>query len=68
MSRNPLYDLIIGYCTVSSGNRMRMVSTFQLREFLQFLKKLGNVFNVFENFCRFLGLSSLKSQGASFRV
>ena len=45
MSRNPLYGLIIGYCTVSSGDRM--VSTFQLREFLQLFEKNLQIFSRF---------------------
>ena len=45
MSRKPLYGLIIGYCTVSSGNGM--VSTFQLRELLQFLEKNLQIFSRF---------------------
>ena len=52
MSRNPLYGLIIGYCIVSSGNRM--VSIFQHYEVLHFLTKLSNFFKVFENVCPFL--------------
>ena len=45
MSKNPLYGLIIGHCTVSSGNRM--VSTFQLCDFLQFLEKKLQIFSRF---------------------
>ena len=45
MSTNRLDGLIIGYCTVSSGNRM--VSAFQLREFLQFFEKTCKFFQGF---------------------
>ena len=45
MSKNPLYGLIIGHCTVSSGNRM--VSTFQLREFFAIFGKKLQIFSRF---------------------
>ena len=64
MSKNPLDGLIIGYGIISSGNRV--VSTSRIVAF--FFDKSCKIFKFFENFCRFFGLSNLKSQGASYGV
>ena len=48
MSRNQLYGLIAGYCTVSIGNRM--VSTFQLCEFLHSFEETCKFFHGFWKF------------------
>ena len=65
--KNLLKVSIICGCIVFSGNGM--VFNFLILQFYRFVFiKLAIFSSFFDNFCHFIGLPSLKSQGTSSRV